>query len=271
MITAYVWQLISPAQAQTAAGTVPPGAVAMVNGTPILVSQVDAAVKAAQQPDTQKLRQSIKTRLINRELLQQAAEKNNYDAKPGVQEAVQLAKANAEIRLYLLDNVHPTPVSDAQIKVSYDEGVAELGEDELKLRVIVVGDTTTAATVLSQLKAGKPFDVLARQYSMVPSSSQGGELPWLSFRAPAKEGRTAGLPLAVAKVVMQLPVGANSLTAVAAEDMQVIVKLEAKRPTQVPPFDDVKESIRKQLQAQAQERAIDALVSGLRYKAVVVE
>ncbi|MBJ9625888.1 peptidylprolyl isomerase, partial [Burkholderia multivorans] len=57
-------------------------------------------------------------------------------------------------------------------------------------------DAATAATVLSELKAGKSFESLARQYSIAPSRDSGGELPWMSFKTPATEGKTGGLPVA---------------------------------------------------------------------------
>jgi peptidyl-prolyl cis-trans isomerase C len=42
----------------------------------------------------------------------------------------------------------------------------------------------------------------------------------------------------------------------------VIVKLDAKRPTQVPPFDQAKDTIRQQLQALAVQKASAQFVAG---------
>jgi len=41
----------------------------------------------------------------------------------------------------------------------------------------------------------------------------------------------------------------------------VIVKLDAKRPTQVPSFEQIKETVRKQLQTQALQQAMAAFVA----------
>nr|WP_254208688.1 peptidylprolyl isomerase [Burkholderia multivorans] len=58
------------------------------------------------------------------------------------------------------------------------------------------------------MEAGKSFESLARQYSIAPSRDSGGELPWMSFKTPATEGKTGGLPVAVAQALEKPPVGA---------------------------------------------------------------
>lgn len=114
------------------------------------------------------------------------------------------------MQLYLKDNVKPEPITDAQVKARYDEIVASLGKDEYKPRLIVVRDAATAATVLAELKVGKPFDGLARQYSIAPSRDVGGELLWISFKTPVEEGKTSGLPVAIiAQTLAKLPAGAG--------------------------------------------------------------
>ena len=255
------------AQAETSA--LPTGTVATVNGTPITQTEVDAVLKASRQSDTPQIRQAIKNQLITRVLIQQAAEKANYGSKPEVQTAMQVAKANAETQLYMKDNVKPAAVTDAQVKARYDEIVASLGKDEFKPRLIVVKDAATAATVLSELKAGKSFDGLARQYSIAPSRDAGGELPWVSFKTPATEGKTSGLPVAIAQALEKLPAGAVTSESIPVDGARVIVKLDAKRPTQVPAFNTAKATIQQQLQALALEKASADFVGSLLKSATI--
>ncbi|CAI8691068.1 hypothetical protein [Burkholderia sp. IT-111MI5] len=49
-----------------------------------------------------------------------------------------------------------------------------LGKDEYKPRLIVVRDAAATTTVLSELKAGKSFEGLARQNSIAASQDAGG-------------------------------------------------------------------------------------------------
>ncbi|WP_063552749.1 peptidyl-prolyl cis-trans isomerase [Burkholderia territorii] len=261
--------LTGSAFAQTSVAPQATGSVATVNGTAITQAEVDAVLRASRQPDTPQVRQAIKNQLIARVLIQQAAEKANYGSKPEVQAAMQVAKANAETQLYLKDNVKPDPVTDAQVKSRYDEIVASLGKDEYKPRLIIVRDAATAATVLSELKAGKSFDGLARQYSIAPSRDTGGELPWVSFKVPATEGKTSGLPVAVAQALEKLPVGAITPESIPIDGARAIVKLDAKRPTQVPTFNQAQATIRQQLGALALEKASAQFVGGLLKNATI--
>ncbi|MGZ2749715.1 peptidyl-prolyl cis-trans isomerase [Burkholderia stagnalis] len=254
--------LTGSAYAQTAA-------VATVNGTAITQAEVDAVVRASRQPDTPQIRQAIKNQLIARVLIQQAAEKANYGGKPEVQAAMQVAKANAETQLYLKDNVKPEPVTDAQVKARYDEIAASLGKEEYKPRLIVVKDAATAATVLSELKSGKSFDALARQYSVAPNRDAGGELPWVSFKTPVAEGKTSGLPVGIAQTLAKLPVGAITPDSVPLDGARAIVKLDAKRPTQLPAFNQAQVTIRQQLEALALEKASAEFVGGLLKNATI--
>lgn len=265
----------APPAAPLAAASLPPGAIAVVNGVNITQVQLDEAVRVAvqlaHQPDSPQLRQALKQQLIARELFRQNAEQAGYGAKPEVQQAMEQAKANAETQLYLKDNVRPDTVSDAQVKVRYDEIIATLGKQEYKPRIIVVPDAATATTVLAQLKSGQAFDALARQYSKAPSASAGGELPWVSFKTPAEEGKTQGLPLSVAQAISKLPVAGVTSQAVALgqDGPYAILKVDAMRPTQVPAFDQAKETIRQQLQALATEKAAAQFTAGLAKNATI--
>ncbi|MBR8068318.1 peptidyl-prolyl cis-trans isomerase [Burkholderia cenocepacia] len=271
--TTIAWQLALPVQAHAQSSTLPAGAVAMVNGTPITQAEVDAVLQASRQPDTPQFRQAIKNQLIARVLIQQAADKASYGSKPEVQAAMQLAKSTAETQLFVRDNVKPEPVSDAQVKARYDEIVASLGKEEIKPRIIVTKDAATATTVLSGLKAGQSFDALARQYSQAPTAASGGELPWVSFKTPVTDGNTQGLPLAIAQAITQLPVGGVTSQSIAigndVNGPRAIVKIDAKRPTQVPSFDAAKATIQQQLQALAVERATANFVGGLMKNATI--
>ncbi|WGY73044.1 peptidyl-prolyl cis-trans isomerase [Burkholderia cepacia] len=271
--TTIAWQLALPVQAQAQTSALPAGAIATVNGTPITKAEVDAVLQASRQRDTPQFRQAIKNQLIAQVLIQQAAEKANYGSKPEVQTAMQIAKTNAETQLFVRDNVKPEPVTDAQAKARYDEIVASLGKDEVKPRIIVTKDAVTAVTVLAGLKAGQSFDALARQYSQAPTAAAGGELPWVSFKTPVTDGNTQGLPLAVAQAITQLPAGGVTSQSIAVGNdvngPRAIVKVDAKRPTQVPSFEAAKATIQQQLQALALEKATANFVGGLMKNAAI--
>ena len=241
----------------------PAGMVAKVNGVTLTTAQLDAAVRASGQPDTPALRQALKNQFITRELISQAAAKAHYDTRPEAIQAGNNARTLAANELYLRDHVHPAPVTDAQVKARYDAIVASLGATEYKPRTIVVGDRTSADGVLAKLKSGVAFDALAREVSLAPNRAAGGETPWMSLKTPLTEGQTQGFPMAVAQAITTLPAGAVSPQPIAAGNQWVIVKVDAQRPTQIPPFDQAQNTIRQQLQALALEKASAQFVGGL--------
>ncbi|WP_256702023.1 peptidyl-prolyl cis-trans isomerase [Burkholderia sp. SRS-W-2-2016] len=247
------------AHAADAASSLPVGSVAVVNGVAVPKSGLDDAVRIVTartgQADTPQLRQMLKSGLITREVLWQNAEKAHYDQKPEVLQAPAAAKVGTAIQLYLKDSIHPEPVTDAQVKARYDQIAASLGKDEFKPRIITVGDEVTAKKVLDKMKSGQPFETLAKDYSVAPTKANGGEMPWLSFPVPVTEGRTQGLPLALAQTISKLPVGGTTAQPVQVGNVWLIVKLDAKRPTQVPAFDQTKDAMRKQLETLAIEKA----------------
>jgi len=117
--------------------------------------------------------------------------------------------------------------------------------------------------VLGQLKSGRAFDEVARQYSQASNRTAGGEMEWSSFKTPAREGQTAGIPLPLAQALTQLKAGEYTRTAVAIGSGRVIMKLDAVRPTQLQPYDKVKDQVRQQLEAAEQQKATSVLVAKL--------
>ena len=253
--------LASSAQAaDAAASTLPAGAIAVVNGVAVPQSQLDAAVREVSaktgQPDSLQMRQALKEELIAREVFRQAAVKAHYDTKPQVQQATTAdARVGTEIQLFLKDNVHADQVTDDQVKARYDALAASLGKNEFQPRVIAVTDETTAKQVLAKAKSGQAFDALAKQYSVAPTKADGGLMPWVSYPVPVTEGKTQGVPLPLAQAIAQLPVGGISPQPVHLGNVWVILKLDAKRPTQIPPYEQARETVKQQLQAMALQKA----------------
>jgi parvulin-like peptidyl-prolyl isomerase len=245
--------------ADTPVSALPAGTVAIVNGVVVQQGQLDAAVRVVTtktgQPDTPQMRQFLKSDLIAREVFRQNAEKEHYDQKPEVQQAAADVKVGTEIQLYLKDNIHPEAVTDDQVKARYDAIVASLGKDEFKPRIITVADEATAKKVLGKAKSGSAFDALAKQYSMAPNNANGGEMPWVSYPVPVTEGKTQGLPLVLARTIANLQVRGMTPQPVQVGNVWAIVKLDEKRATQVPPFDQAKGAMRQQLEALALQKA----------------
>ncbi|MDR3095555.1 MAG: peptidyl-prolyl cis-trans isomerase [Paraburkholderia sp.] len=265
----------APASAVTASQTLPAGAVAVVNGVEIPQSALDSAVSTAVSRngdvDTPQLRAALKQQLIIREVLRQQAVRAHYDQRPEVAQASDSQKADLEIQAWLQDNVHVADPGEREIRARYSRVNAELGKYEYKPQFIVLADQAVAKAVIEQAKAGKPFDALARQYSIVPSKENGGEMPWVSFKTPVVEGKTRGVPVAVARVLAQLPVGGVAPQPLQSGQAWVVVKLQDKRAMKVQSFDEVKDQIRRQMMAESMDAGAAKLVKSLVQSATIVQ
>jgi peptidyl-prolyl cis-trans isomerase C len=251
---------------------VPPRAAAVVNGVAIPQSELDAAVRAAgsqaSMPDTPQLRSALRQQLIAHELLRQAAVRAHYDTRPEVQQAAPNDKVNVAIQLWLSDNVHPAPVSAAQMKARYRKLIASMGSEEYKVHMIALADEATATMILTALNAGQPFDALARQYGVGTTKTNGGAMPWVSFKTPVTEGNT-NVPLPLAQAITQLQPGETMTRPVAVGNMWVVLRLDGKRATHKPSFDEAKPEIQQQLQAEAAQSAVGRVMDTLARQASI--
>lgn len=115
---------------------------------------------------------------VREELIVRAAENQSLDNDPMVQEALAQARRQILIEAYLQRVMEDIQVSQLEVE-NYIATWEESYGLELELRHILVDDTNLATAVLSRLRAGQDFAALAEQYSLCPSSQDGGELGWL--------------------------------------------------------------------------------------------
>lgn len=233
-----------------------------VNGVIIPNARIESAMRAALATgaaDTPPLRIAIRTQLATQEVLRQAALKKGYDKDP----LVVAARDDAMIRRYLAETARPAPISESEVQQRYDGIIASLGDKEFKFSLIAVDSADKAREILGKLATGANFADLARTQSLLPSASQGGALDWVSFKLPAVEGKTAGLPLPVAQAIAALPPGGVSAEPLALEGRFYLLRMDDVRPTRVPTYAEAAPMLRQVLEAQARERASGELVARL--------
>lgn len=257
--------MTSVVAAEAGTATLPKGVVAVVNNMPIAQSDVDAIVSASGQADTPALRDAVKRDLIVRQLVEQAADKANYGSRPEVQGIVSRARANAAADLYLRDALGAQRVTDAQVKAHYDYIVANAAQFEYRAEVVAVADPAKANAAAAELKQGAAFDTVAKKYN---TTANGGVAEWSELKTPLAEGRTGGLPMPLAQAMTSLKPGAVS-GPIRIGNAYEFVKLDDKRPVVVPSFDKAKGVLRQQLEQQARQSAMTALVDKLAAQATI--
>ena len=230
-----------------------------VNG--VAVSQNTANIFIAEQkaqgaPDTPEVKNALRERLIQRELLIQEAKKAGLEKKPEISAQAEAARQNVYVNAYLQDYVKKNPISDAQLKAQYETIKAQLGNTEYKARHILVVAEADAKAIIENLKKGAKFDELAKQSIDPGSKDKGGELDWASagnFVKPFSDALTA------------LTKGKYTENPVKSDFGYHVIMLDDTRPLAVPAFEEIK----PRLLQQAQGQQINKLVDGLRAKAKV--
>lgn len=237
--------------------------VAVVNGVAIAARLMDRNVEAnvAQgQKDTPELRAALKQELVARELMAQEAQKRGLDKLPATQETLMAMRQNLLIDLVLNDEFSKKPIAEAELKAEYERQVNALkaaGDlQQFQISSIVLSSEADARSVMMSLRAGQAFDALAKSRSMDPSKDKGGELGWFlpDQIAPA-----------ISNVVVNLATGAVSAAPIQVGPYWHVVKLSAKRPYQVPGFEESKNL----LQAAVVQNRRAALLKKLSDAAVV--
>jgi len=246
----------APKKAATAAGKI------VVNGVTIPQSRIDMMNKeltASGQPDTPERQRAVKEELINREVLVQAAQKRGLDKQAEVAAQMEMARQAVLVRALFENEVKANPITDADLQKQYEEFKKSMGENEYKIRHILVDKEDDAKAIIADLGKGADFAKIAKEKSKDPGSKDnGGDLDW---------GPTARYVKPFADAVTALKKGQLTTAPVKTDFGYHVIRLDDVRPLKVPGFDELKEQFRQR----AQQQQIQKLVMDLRGKAKVEE
>lgn len=253
-----------PANAADKAAKTSGKAVATVNGVAIPQAAYDLIANQAKQrgaPDGPDLEKEIKGRLIQAELLSQAAKKKGLERNPEV--AQQLGMAQVQLDLarsqilasaYIADFLKANPVNDAAVKAEYDTLVkANAGKKEYKARHILVKEEKDAKDIIERLKKGEKFEDLAKLSVDEGSKAQGGDLGWAN---------PAGFVEPFAKALTTQVTGTFSQTPVQTQHGYHVIQLDDIRDIKIPSLEEVKPQVTQRLQGKLVEQHLQELAKG---------
>lgn len=242
-----------PAPAAAADKPVSNKPVAVVNGREIPAIYADLIkhdMLAQGQADDARLEAKVRDSLISLELASRAAIEKGLDKDPKLVAVLDIRRKDQLAKAYLEDYVRSHPVSEADIKAEYDKAKATATGDEYKVKHILVKTEDEAKSILAQLAKKAKFDDLAKKKSIDPGSAKkGGDLGWTAPNAFVKE---------FADALSAMKKGETSKAPVKSQFGWHIIRVEDVRPIKVPPLDEVKADIARQLQ---QTRVHDALLA----------
>jgi peptidyl-prolyl cis-trans isomerase C len=244
----------APKKAAAAGGKI------VVNGVTIPQSRIDMMNKeltASGQPDTPERQKAVREELINREVLVQAAQKRGLDKNAEVAAQMEMARQAVLVRALFENEVKANPITDLDLQKQYEDFKKSMGENEYKVRHILVDKEDEAKAIIAELGKGGDFAKLAKDKSKDPGSKDnGGDLDW---------GPSARYVKPFADAVMKLKKGELTTTPVKTDFGYHVIRLDDVRPLKVPAFDELKEQFRQR----AQQQQVQKLVMELRGKAKV--
>ncbi len=254
LITAAVLALAAaaPAAAQDeayGAGTV----LATVNGAEITLGHVIAMQQRLPEqyqnlPD-EALFAGVLDQLIEQTLLSQmvsdAPQNDPLDVRLQIENERRGALAARVVQERLAE-----PMDEAEARAAYDAQIAEFTpQTEFNASHILVASEEEAAAILAEIEAGADFAALAAERSSDGSAAGGGNLGWFGLGQMVAPFEAAVTGMAIGDVAgpVETQFGWH------------LIRLDDKRETAPPAFEDVREQVEMQLRQQALRVEVDEL------------
>ena len=240
--------------------SLPVNAAASVNGFIISNDVVEQGIQAAisqGQKDSPELRKAVLGKMIEISLLAQQANKDGLANSDRANTQLALIRQNYLADLELSTYMTNNPVSDADVQAEYNREIASLGPQgmivEYKVSDIAVATEADAQAALARIKKGESFDKVAKSVSLAPNKVQGGAVGWV------QAGQT--LPQ-IASALTTLAKGQVSPAPIQMPQGWYLIKLEDKKSSKPPTFEQAKAAIRNGLMQKKQFEFLSQLRQG---------
>ncbi len=187
------------------------------------------------------------------------AEDSKLDQTPEFQAQLLSAKRAMLAQAAMRDVIKGITVSDDEAKKFYSDNPTMFTQPErIHARHILVSGDEELAKVQSELKAGKSFDVVAKEYSRDPgSAANGGDLGEFPKGVMVPEFEKAAFALKNPGDVSE---------PVKSQFGWHIIKLEERIPESLVPFEQVKERILQELRDQKVQKLLQDRAKALEEK-----
>lgn len=239
--------LAAPVFAQTAF-TVNGQAVSVAEQKELMKVLADRGVK-----DQKQQLEAARSILAQEKLIEEAAKKANIAQDPAVKALIAERKTEIYSAELVRKNAAAHPLTDADLKKTYEEVKKQYDPNEIKVRHILVKTEQEAKDIIKSLNAGGDFAAIAKEKSLDQgTAAQGGEIPFTNIRRIAIPG-FAETAMALNKGSL-LPVPFHSALG------YHVIQLQDKREVPLPSFDALKPQIQNlAAQRQAQQYMADLM------------
>lgn len=210
-----------------------------VNGQTVSVAEQKELMKVLADRGVKDQKQQLEAArsiLAQEKLIEEAAKKANIAQDPAVKALIAERKTEIYSAELVRKNAAAHPLTDADLKKTYEEVKKQYDPNEIKVRHILVKTEQEAKDIIKSLNAGGDFAAIAKEKSLDQgTAAQGGEIPFTNIRRIAIPG-FAETAMALNKGSL-LPVPFHSALG------YHVIQLQDKREVPLPSFDALKPQI----------------------------
>ena len=220
--------------------------VAVVDGTQIHLSQVREMHRRLpaqyQQLPFETIFTGLVESVIDTKLAAADARKQKLQATPEFKD--QMARLEEQVlQRIAFEHAIKEIVTDAAVRARYDKIVKEIsGSEQIKVRHILLKTEDEAAKIIEELGKGGDFVKLAKERSTGPSAPSGGDLGFFGKGQMVPEFE---------KAAFTLKDGEYNKKPVKTEFGWHVMKVEARRKSEAPKFEEAEEGLRNDLSQEA--------------------
>lgn len=214
----------------------------------------DLAQDLAQMPANER-RAFLLRVLIDMKVMAGAAKTAGMDQTPLFAQRLEYLKDRALRRAYFADAI-AAGVTEEQVRAEYDKYVAQFQpQEEIHAAHILVETKEEADAIEAELKGGADFATIAKEKSIDPGSgANGGDLGFFSKGMMVPEFETAAFALA----------NPGDISAPVQSQFGFhIIKLEEKRESQPPAFEQVAPQLQQQVLMRVFNEKVAELMNGV--------
>lgn len=227
-----------------------------VNGQTVSVAEQKELMKVLADRGVKDQKQQLEAArsiLAQEKLIEEAAKKANIAQDPAFKALIAERKTEIYSAELVRKNAAAHPLTDADLKKTYEEVKKQYDPNEIKVRHILVKTEQEAKDIIKSLNAGGDFAAIAKEKSLDQgTAAQGGEIPFTNIRRIAIPG-FAETAMALNKGSL-LPVPFHSALG------YHVIQLQDKREVPLPSFDALKPQIQNlAAQRQAQQYMADLM------------
>jgi len=235
--------------------------VARVNGEELRLADVQAAIEELppelRGAPAQMLFPLVLDQLVTQKALVSAARAQKLQDDPAVRRAIQRAEEDQLQQALLRREIAPALTEEALRERYTKEMAGQPGEEEVHARHILTSSEADARAALAEVrKPGANFAEVAKKRSTGPGTDQGGDLGFFKKGDMVPE---------FAEAAFALKAGEISQEPVRSAFGWHIIKVEARRTTPPPSFEDSQETLRHA----AFEEAVNAAVERVQAAAAI--